>query len=58
MFLARLFKRKRGGTAVGNWIRRRISANTWGISDEIGLTDGHRNGGIGQPENEQDGIIH
>lgn len=36
-----LFKRKKGGTRVGNWIRRTISGQTYGLSDFLGLTDGH-----------------
>lgn len=53
-FLKRLFARKRGGTRVGNFIRQTISRNTFGLSDELGITDGHRNGGIGTDRSFED----
>lgn len=40
-FLGRLFKRKKGGTRAGRFIRNLISSQTMGISDNLGLTDGH-----------------
>lgn len=45
-FLGRLFARKKGGTRAGNFVRRLISRSTMGLSDDFGITDGHRNGGI------------
>lgn len=40
-FFSRLFARKKGGTRVGNFIRSYVSSLTMGISDALGVTDGH-----------------
>jgi hypothetical protein len=46
-FFKRLFAHKTGGTRAGNFVRNFINSQTFGISDAMGLTDGHVNGGKG-----------
>ena len=38
-------RRRPGGSFFGNLIRNTINHYTYGMSDALGLTDGHLNGG-------------
>ncbi|MGK4568281.1 hypothetical protein [Flavobacterium sp. 3HN19-14] len=40
-WFSRQFERKKGGTRVGNFLRNFVNQATYGVSNALGITDGH-----------------